>query len=138
MINFYFGLIFLIVFSILDFLTFNKKSGYIPSLLTTVFLLISLILVGKSSMFLIFIMIAVALFFAEQEVFAGIADLKILVSSGILFPSLVSMLVYATIVSLVSFSVKYFILIKITKGKDWKFPFIPVMLIAYVLAWMIT
>jgi len=130
------GLCFLIVLSIIDFLTFSEKSkGYIPSILTTLFLILSVLLVGEKSLLIGVVIGLIALFFVEQDLFGGIADLKILIASGILFPSIISMLVFATIVSIVAVGVKAFVRLKITKGEKGRFPFIPVMLISYVIGW---
>jgi len=135
-LNFIVGLCFLIVLSIIDFLTFSEKSkGYIPAILTTFFLILSILLVGEKSLLIGVVIGLIALFFAEQDLFGGIADLKILIASGILFPSMISMLVFATIVSIVAVGIKAFVRLKTTKGEKGRFPFIPVMLIAYVIGW---
>jgi hypothetical protein len=132
------GLCFLIVLSIIDLLTFSPKSkGYIPSSLTTIFLILAVILAGEGSLFNGVIISLIALFFAEQEMFGGIADLKVLIASGILFPTLFSMLAFATIVTIVAVAVKAFIYFKITKGKKGQFPFILVILVAYIIGWML-
>lgn len=132
-INFVFGLCFLIALSVIDFLTYNKKSGYIPAILTTIFLILAVIIAGEKSIFIGIVISLIALFFAEQDLFGGIADLKILIASGILFPNLFSMLTFAVIVSVVAVAVKSFIYFKITKKRNWKFPFIPLMLISFII-----
>lgn len=135
-INFIFGLAMLIELSIIDFLTYSEKSkGYIPSIFTTLFLLLALVIAGESCLFSLTILIIIALFFAEQELYAGIADLKVFIAAGLLMPSLMSMLVFAVILTMVSFITK-FMLVKFGKGKT--LPFIPPILIAFVIAWGIT
>jgi len=133
------ALCFLIVFTIFDFLTFNnkKKSVGIPSFLTTLFLIAMLILGGFTGLYLGVLASLIALLFTDLELWGGIADFKIFVAGAMAFPDIMSMLIYATIVSIVAVGVKAVILFKITKGKQWKFPFIPVMLIAYVIAWVL-
>jgi len=131
------GLAFLIVLSVFDFLTFNKKKGYIPAFLTTIFLIIMAIFGGLNGIFIGVVAGLIALLFTDLELWLGIADFKIFIAGALGFPTLMSMLVYAVIVSIVSVAVKTIIYYKIAKGKNWKFPFIPVMLIAYAIAWVL-
>jgi hypothetical protein len=131
------GLVFLIMFSIFDFLTFNKKKGYIPSTLTTIFLIVMLILGGLGGfqlvLFLGVLASLIALLFSDLNLWNGIADFKIFVAGAMAFPDLFSMLIFATLVTIVAVAVKSIIFFKITKRKNWKFPFIPVILIAYII-----
>lgn len=131
------ALIFLIVLSIFDFLTFNKKKGFIPSFLTTIFLIVMLILGGLNGLFIGAVASLIALLFTDLELWGGIADFKIFIAGALAFPTLMSMLVYAVIVSIVAVAVKSIIYFKIAKGKNLRFPFIPVMLIAFVIAWVL-
>ena len=131
------ALCFLIVLSVIDFLTFNRKKGYIPASLTTLFLIIMFILGGFLGLYFGVLGALIGWMFADLELFGGLADWKILSASAMAFPTLFSMISYAVIVSIVAVAVKSFIYFKITKKKEWKFPFIPVILIAYVVAWML-
>jgi len=131
------GLLFLIALSVIDFLTFNKRKGYIPASLTTLFLVGMFILGGFTGLYLGVLGCLIALLFTDLEMWGGIADFKIFVAGAMAFPTLFSMISYAVIVSIVAVAVKSFIYFKITKKKEWKFPFIPVILIAYVVAWML-
>lgn len=131
------ALIFLIVLSIFDFLTFNKKKGYIPSSFTTIFLIIIFIYSGYLGLYLGILASLIALLFTDLELWKGIADFKVFVATSIAFPNLFSMIIFAVIVSIIAVIVKSFIYFKVTKEKDWNFPFIPIMLIAYVIAWVL-
>lgn len=130
------GLVFLVVLSVFDFLTFNKKKGYIPSVLTTLFLIVMFIFGGFIGLYLGALASLIALLFTDLELWGGIADFKIFVAGAMAFPSLFSMVTYAVIVSVIAVAVKSFIYFRVTKGKKWQFPFIPVMLVAYVIAWV--
>jgi len=128
------GLIFLIVLSIFDFLTFNKKKGYIPSSLTTIFLIVMFILGGFTGLYLGVLASLIALLFSDLELWGGIADFKIFVAGAMAFPTLFSMLAFAVVVSIIAVAVKSFVFFRITKKKNWNFPFIPVLLISFVIA----
>ena len=129
------ALVFLIVLSIFDFLTFNKKKGYIPSVLTTAFLIVMFIFGNFTGLYLGVLASLIALMFSDLNLWGGIADFKIFVASAMAFPDLFSMITYATIVSIIAVGVKSILLFKVTKKKDWKFPFIPIILISFIIAW---
>lgn len=128
------GLCFFIILSIIDFLTYNKKKGYIPSILTTLFLIAIFILNGVVGLYLGALASLIALAFTDMNLWAGISDFKIFIAGAMAFPTLLSMLTFAVIVSIVAVAVKTILYFKVSKRKDWQFPFIPVMLIAYVIA----
>ena len=130
------ALLFLIVLSVIDFLTFNKKKGFIPASLTTIFLIVMFILAGIIGLYLGVLASLIALLFTDLELWGGIADFKIFVAGAMAFPTLFSMLTFAVIVSIIAVAVKSFIYFRVTKRKNWNFPFIPVMLVAYVIAWV--
>lgn len=129
------ALLFLIVLTIFDFLTFNKKHGYIPSVLTTAFLIVIFIFAGMTGVYLGILASLIALLFTDLLLWNGIADFKIFVAGAMAFPDVFSMVTYATIVSIIAVGVKSIIYFKVTKKKEWKFPFIPIMLIAFIIAW---
>jgi len=134
-IKFIFGLCFLIVLSLIDFWTYRPKDkGHIPSSLTTIFLVLALIIAGEGALFMGAVIGIIALFFAEQELYGGIADLKIIIACGLLLPSLLSVLVFGAVLSIIAVMLKSIILFKVTKGKNQNFPFIPLILISFLIS----
>jgi hypothetical protein len=126
----------LIVLSIMDFLTYNKKKGYIPSVMTTAFLIIALILGAENMTQTLFIGVLASMFallFTDLELWGGWADLKVFIASAMAFPTIInsmqfalSLTIFAVIIKIVAF--------KIIKVKG-NIPFIPVILLAFLGAW---
>lgn len=137
LISFITALCFLIVLSAIDFLTFNKKGGAIPSALTTIFLIVMFIVSFPNSLYIGILAGLIALLQTDFELYLGIADFKIFVASAMAFPNIFSMLIFAVCVSIVAVAIKTFIFYKITSKKNYKFPFIPVILVAFVIAFAI-
>ena len=137
-INLLVGVGFLIMLSIIDFLTFNKKKGYIPSVLTTSFLIVMFILGGTATTIFFGILAGLlALLFTDLEMWGGIADYKVFVAGGMAFSLISNFLTFAVFVVVLSFIAKYifasFVIKKKEKAKDFRFPFIPIILLAYCL-----
>ena len=109
--------LFLIVLSILDIKTFRTKNGFIPSILTTSFILIEFLLVGFNSINGAVFGLILGLFFIDLEFFEGEPDLKVLIALCMLLPNLLSMLYFALILSTVGFIYKLTVKVLITKGK---------------------
>ena len=129
---FMFGFVFLIVLTIIDFLTVWKKGGYIPSILTTMFLIISFIITGFLGIYVALLCVLITLLFVDLELFDGIADFKIIIASGMLFPNIFSMTIFMTLITILAVMFKS-IFFKL--NPKMKLPFIPVILVAYVTAW---
>jgi len=131
------AILFLIVLSVIDFLTYNKKKGYIPSVLTTLFLIVMLILGGTTGLYFGVLGALIGWMFADFEGFGGIADWKILSACAMAFSSLINCLTFFVFVAVLSFITKYifnsFVVKKKEKAKDFRYPFIPVILLSYCL-----
>lgn len=130
---------FLIVLSILDFLTYNKKHGFIPSVFTTLFLIVAL-LFGMSNptqtLFLGAFAGLISLLFTDLDLWGGVADLKIFIASSMLFPHIVGSVTFALILTILAFIVKGLVVWKLNQGKKIKhIPFIPIILLAFLGAW---
>lgn len=131
------GLFFLMVLSVLDFMTFNKKKGFIPSVATTLFLIFAFIMGFQSPGLMIEFGLfgaLIGLLFTDLDLWGGIADFKIFVACSMLFGTLQELLVFALILTILAVLVKGIIKLKITKGKEWDIPFIPIILIAFIIA----
>lgn len=128
------GLSFLIILSLIDFLTVWKKDGYIPSIITTMFLIISF-LFGLSTVYIAILGALITLLFVDLQLFDGIADFKTIVAAGMLFPTIFSLLIFMTIITIISVATKTIIF---KFNSKMRFPFIPIVLIAYIIAWGLT
>lgn len=130
---------FLILLSILDFLTFNKKHGFIPSVLTTLFLIVALLLgIGNptQTIFIGAFASLIALLFTDLDLWGGWADLKIFIAGAMAFPTLASAGTFALLLTIFAFVVKGFVVWKLNKGEKIKnIPFIPIILLAFLGAW---
>ena len=124
-----FGLIFLILLSIIDYLTYNKKNGNIPAFLTTLFLITTFLL--KQDMFILIIAGLFALLFTDFDIWGGIADVKVFIASGLLIDK--NILLFTFITCGIAILIKW---IALKKGMK-QIPFIPVIAIAYVLVYFI-
>jgi hypothetical protein len=130
---------FLIVLSILDFLTYNKKHGFIPSVLTTLFLVVALLLGMGNPVQTLFIGAfagLISLLFTDLDLWGGVADLKIFIASSMMFPHIVGAVSFALILTILAFIVKGLVVWKLNQGKKIKhIPFIPIILLAFLGAW---
>lgn len=124
------ALIFLIILSFLDIKTFNLKEGYIPSVLTTSFMIVALILTGTSGLLPGVLAFLMGLLFIDLDMFQGLADWKILVACGITLPGIVHVAIFGGFIT--ALSIVYKLLLSKTKFKDKEIPFIPVLLVAYI------
>lgn len=130
---------FLIVLSIIDFLTYNKKHGFIPSAFTTLFLIVALILgMGNpiQTLFLGAFAGLISLLFTDLDLWGGVADLKIFIAVSMLFPHIVGAVTFALILTILSFIIKSIVIWKLNKDKKLGYiPFIPIILLAFLGAW---
>lgn len=134
------GISMLIILSVIDFLTFNKKNGYIPSVLTTLFLLIVFILGISNPTNTLFIGVfacLISLLFTDLDLWSGWADVKVFVAGAMAFPTLASAGVFALLVTIFAVVIKGVVVWRISKGKQGHIPFIPVILLAYLGAWVL-
>jgi len=125
--------LFLIVLSILDIKTFKSKNGFIPSILTSAFMLFEFILIGFYSIYGAIFGLLLGLCFIDLEFFAGEPDLKILIALCMTLPNIISMLFFALVLTVMGFGSKLVIKALITKGADADIPFIPIFIVPYVI-----
>lgn len=132
------GIVFLIVIGLIDVLTYDKKKGYIPSVLTTIFLIVAY-LIGASINPGLTIEIGifaclVALLFTDLDMWGGLADLKVFVACALLIPSMKGFLIFALVLTICSIIFKFSVKMFVTKGKDANIPFILAILTAFIVA----
>ena len=130
------GLAFLILIVIIDIKTHSKENGYIPSVITTLFLIMSLLHGGKEVLFSGVVAGLIALLLTDLEFWGGIADFKVFIASGMLFPNIFDMLIFAGVVTIVGFIFKS-VMLHVKKDKDATIPFTPVMLFAFIVVALI-
>lgn len=135
MIEFIVGLSFLIVLSVLDFWTFNKEKGYIPAVLTTMFLIVSF-LIG-SHYYSITIALGVlgaliGLLFTDLDLWDGIADYKIFIACSMLMPSMTNLLMFGLSLTIIAFLTKGYY--RFVEKSERQIPFIPLILIAFLVS----
>lgn len=131
-INLLVGSAFLILISVIDVLTFNKKNGYIPSILTTIFLILAFMSNFPYSLFSGVLAGLLALFFTDMDFWGGIADFKVFVAAGMLFATFNQVGFFACVVAALGLIYKI-ICLKILKKKDALIPFIPVIFLSFFL-----
>jgi hypothetical protein len=136
---FFVALGFLILISILDFLTYNKKHGFIPSVLTTSFLIIMLVLGVQNPIQTLYIgafAFLIALLFTDLDLWGGWADLKVFIAGAMALPTLMSAGTFALLLTIFAVVVKGIVVWKLNQGKKIKhIPFIPIILLAFLGAW---
>jgi len=132
--------LFLLMLSVIDIFTFDKKEGYIPSFLTDIFMVL-----GFAIGFLSygnFVVVAgvfgalLGLVFSDMNVWGGWADFKLFVGASFFFSTLGSVCVFGLLVVVLGLGFKAFIKYK-NKHDYWKVkevPFIPVIFISFVIA----
>lgn len=124
------AIVFLIILSVFDILTFQKREGYIPAILTTSFILIILIAVGPSVsvVYLALIGFILGMAFVDIDMFSGIADWKIIVACVITLSNVGIVLIFGLLIAGLSLPYKYLL----KKSKFEEIPFIPLILISYL------
>lgn len=131
-LNIILGVSFLGVISFIDILTFNKKNGYIPSMLTTTFLIFALLIGGKEALYSGVLASLLALLLTDLDFWGGIADFKVFVAAGLLFTNFFEMTIFAGGVTIFGFMYKT-VALKILKDPKANIPFIPVILISFII-----
>lgn len=122
---------FLIILSILDIFTYRRKKGFIPAILTTMFIIISFLLAGVTGLIVGIFASLIALALIDLDLFHGVADLKVFIACGITLPSFMMVACFGLGTTLIAFIYKYIITKKFKKMKE--IPFIPAILLAYLL-----
>jgi hypothetical protein len=124
---------FLVVLSILDYKTFNLEEGFIPSALTTSFLIIAFLSSGVISIISGGFAFLIGMLLVDLNLYRGVADWKVFVACGFTMPTFLMIGVFGFILSLTGFGYKYLVKKQTrTKGYDVEIPFIPAILIAYL------
>jgi len=117
-------LVFLTIISVVDLKTYNKKDGYIPSALTTFFVLVTFIfgiMFIEQTLILSILGLLIGLLLFDLKEFDGLADLKIFVGISILLSDFFLLVVFSLFVVLCSSIVKRFL----KKKKFSEMPYIP-------------
>lgn len=125
------GVAFLTLISIIDVKTYNKKNGFIPSMITTLFLIIAFLLGFSGSVYSGIFAGLIALLLTDLDFWGGIADFKVFVAGGMLFPNFVQVSIFAGFVTLFGFMYKV-VMLKIVKKESVQIPFIPAILMAFI------
>lgn len=118
--------IFLILLSLIDIKTFNLKHGAIPSVITTLFLIVSFaITLNPVTIIYSFLL---GLFFVDIDFFTGIPDWKVIVACGCVLPNIFLITVFGFVAATIGTVYKYFG----RKTTYQELPFIPVFTLAYL------
>ena len=127
--------IFLIIISVIDIKTYNKKHDGIPSYLTTLFIMLAVffhLINGTINYLPVVGMVAylIGLFLIDTSYFEGLADLKIFIGICLLVGSLEGLGIFTIVMLVVGLCYK-FIYKRTTKANTC--PFIPSMFISYLI-----
>lgn len=135
------GFLLILAVAINDFLTYNKKHGFIPASLTTSILIVMFVLSLPKGIVAFQIGVfafLISLLFTDLDLWGGWADFKIFIAGSLAFPTLMSAGSFALALTFCSLAVKGFVVFY-AKRKGIKqpqsIPFVPVILLAYLLAW---
>lgn len=128
--NYLVALVFLIILSFLDIKTFQLREGFIPSVLTTSFMIIAFIMAGESGLVTGLFAGLIALLFVDLNMFQGVPDVKVFIALGLTLPSiaLVGFLSLFTVGSIIIYQ-SILVFTKLTIKKTAGIPFL---LIAYI------
>lgn len=126
------ALVFLFIISVLDLKTLNLKDGFIPSAITSSFLVFAFIL-GDPSKVIYFGLFGslIALLLVDFRIFYGLADLKVLIASSMTLPSFDSVLTFVVLVMVCSLIIKGISKWKFKKKKT--IAFVPIIFLAYII-----
>jgi len=134
-LNLIIGSAFLVALSIIDYITFDKKHGYIPSVLTTLFLILAFLINFPASLYSGILAGLIAWLLTDLEFWGGIADFKVFVAAGMLFPNMVQMSIFAGSVTFVGLLYKL-IMAKVFRRSDENIPFIPAIFTAFFISYI--
>lgn len=127
------GVVFLTLISIIDVKTYNEENGYIPSVITTIFLIMAFLVGFPGSIPSGILAGLIALLLTDLDFWGGIADFKVFVAGGMLFPDFIQMSVFAGFVTLFGFMYKV-VMLRVIKKDCVQIPFIPAILVAFIVA----
>lgn len=132
------SLAFLFILSILDYKTFNLEEGFIPSALTTSFLILAFVSSGALSIVSGFFAFLIGMLLVDLNLYRGVADWKVFVACGFTMPTFIMIGVFGLFLTMTGTGYKYLVKVQYRKkGKDVEIPFIPAILIAYILTWAV-
>lgn len=126
--------LFLVILSIWDLKTFNKKRGYIPSALTSGILVCAFLIQGEYAVYSGVLTALIGLVLIDFKEFSGLADYKVLVATGMMLPHVIVLpfciflLFNSAIVKLI---VKY-------KTRLKEIPYIPVIWLSFLMAMILS
>jgi hypothetical protein len=134
------GFLLILAVAIIDFLTYNKKHGFIPASLTTSILIVMFVLALPKGIVAFQIGVfafLISLLFTDLDLWGGWADFKIFIAGALAFPTLTSAGIFALSLTFCALAVKGVIVYYSNKKgiKTKSIPFVPVILLAYLLAW---
>jgi hypothetical protein len=136
MINFWLfwvGVLACLFIGVIDVMTFNKRKGFIPSFLTSAFLIVAFLcgwnVYGLQVLLLGCLGGLISLLFTDLDVWGGLADLKVFVACCMLFGSVLGVLYFGLATVLFGLLLKWFV--KRFYHEYKKVPFIPVILVAF-------
>ncbi len=121
---------FLIILSFVDIFTYDKKESHIPSIITTSFIIILLIIGGNVVIYAGLLGFLIALLLTEVNLFMGLADVKVFTACCMVLVTLMSVL-YFTLIMLGLAVIYQFIVKKFIKDQE-VIPFIPLIFIAFL------
>lgn len=132
--------LFLVVLSVIDYKTFNKEHGGIPSMVTSAFLVIVLFLTGPNGLYLGALAGLLALFLVDIGLIKGIPDIKVLIAIGMSLDNPIKMLVWVALTLLLGVIFSWATIrlskslygVELAEGKT-EIPYIPVMTISFLL-----
>lgn len=117
--------LFLLIISVIDITSYKKIKGYIPSIVTTTFLIVSFVLFRNVIAAILALLIG--LLFTDLNLWKGQADLKVFIGIGMTFITLQQIALFSALTPILAM----FISMQTT---DKEIPFIPIM----AEAWLIT
>ena len=123
------------VLSIIDIKTSNLDKGFIPSVLTTTFMIVMFLLnPGASIVYGLFAGL-LSLLFIDLDLFKGVPDVKVFTALGMGFVAFTDLVLFAFIFLSFNLLIQGILKFLIWKGwmKDLKlFPLLPVMFLGYL------
>jgi len=124
------------ILSFFDLYYKNKDFGLIPNALVTFFPILALSLFGYNALFGMVIFSLFGYMLYEMEFYKGGQDLKIMIGLGCIPKSIEGIVILLALVLIVGFLYKLFIRLNTKKIKQ--IPFIPSILISYILYLLLT
>jgi len=122
---------FLLVLSIIDVKTYKLKEGFIPSALTTSFLIVAFVLSGVPALITGLLGFLIGMLMVDLDLFHGVADWKVFAGASMTLPSIFLVSIFGAVTCAVA--VIYKVLINKAKLDIKEIPFIPALAIAYLI-----